>query len=139
MKRDRLFLLVVPVMALIIAVLLLIVFDQWAWGGYVKPSLNPPYVPTAEYLLAHPVPLPEFILIDPPPSSSIKVGQQIRVGLIVKPPILPGEEAGYATWSYIFVNHQRLSRNDLGIEYIGGLSSDVPGNITEALWFSFVP
>ena len=63
----------------------LLLFAEWVWGGSIKPSLDPQYIPTAEYLIQHPQPTPSFLQIQHIPGTILgsRLGG-LRVEVICK-------------------------------------------------------
>jgi hypothetical protein len=101
-----------PLLILTIFVLGLV---YWAFGGYVKPSLDTEYIPTAEYLLEHPIGMPNVeadnftILIS---FSRISMGNQICFRALLD----TMQDFDNLMWAEIYINEQVVSR--LNLEWI---------------------
>jgi hypothetical protein len=122
-KRIVLFLLAVPIVIL----LALLLFAEWAWGGYIKPTLDPQYIPTAEYLLQNPIPTPDFISVNPPPGSVVSAADSIIVHVPISPNAPLGSKDEIANWTFTYLNRQRIPRSNFGVTFSTVYSSDGPG------------
>jgi hypothetical protein len=84
---------------------------QWLfWSGYVKPSLDAEFVPTAEFLLANPQPTPQFTQ-----SGQLSVSDEICIAVVDS--LYDGQSVSLF-WSEIIVNNQRVGQADLSLSVL---------------------
>jgi hypothetical protein len=115
-KTRNILLIVLAVPILIVIVLLL--FAEWMWGGRVQTSLDPQYVPTAQYLVEHPEPMPGFINVYPRPGSTIQSGDMLQAATNAYR--LAASEDDIADWTRIYVNNVRLENFRDVVRGMGG-------------------
>jgi hypothetical protein len=129
LNKGCLFLIATPFLIL----LGLLLFAEWAWGGNIKPSLDPQYVPTAQYLLQHPQPTPSFLQIKPIPGTILgsKLGS-LRIEVNLK-----ADKSDTSQWSQIFLNGQRLSHLDITGSFPGGLPAPNEKNFNTAYFLFY--
>jgi len=135
-RRGCLLLTIIPIGIIILYLL----FSEWAWGGYVKPSLDPQYVPTAGYLQQNPVSTPAFLTVNPPPGSTINSQDRISVSIQTLPETPLGKSDEISQWTRMFINYQKIAYfKDFHVELIGGLDGSVPGYKRETAHFVLRP
>ena len=94
----------------------LLLFAEWAWGGSIKPSIDPQYVPTAEYLLQHPQSTPSFISVYPEPGSIVQRSQDISVVVV-----LHANWSDIIQWTRLLLNGERIPGDYIRLTYPYGL------------------
>lgn len=115
-----------------------ILYVAWYWSGTVKASPDPALVPTIQWLLTNPQPMPRFVAeIKPPIGSSIPQNQEMCITLATagfperaddpqRHKSLP--EALNSTFR-IRINNQRTAKDSIirpGVGMLGHLSDGTP-------------
>lgn len=98
-------------MPLLILLGLLLLADRIS-GGSIKPSLDAQYVPTAEYLLQHPQPIPSLIIVHPEPSTLLASSGTVSIGAFLNDKIY-----SLSQWSQLFINNQKVSIDDIDVAF----------------------
>jgi hypothetical protein len=111
----------------------LLLFAQWVWSGSIKPSLDPQFVPTAEYLLEHPQPTPSFLSVSPAPA--LRMDNQLSALRIEVN--LEANKFDTSQWTQIFLNGQRLEHLDTTGSFPGGLPAPNEKNSNTAYFYIY--
>lgn len=101
---------------LLVLTLLVVGLIYWAIGGYVKPSLDAQYIPTAEYLLENPIELPQTDELGLNISFSLNMSFNNLLCFIVSSSIVT--DFPNLRWSEIHINAQVVSRVQLDAPYV---------------------
>ena len=105
----------------ILTTILVLIYPVWIdAGAFFKHQLDAEFVPTAEYVLQHPIPTPEFIEgISPPIGTTLEGTQQVCIGILPGALSDKGEtlelETNVAGSLRIVINNQVIPRDAVRI------------------------
>jgi hypothetical protein len=113
---------------LILCLVTLLLFAEWAYGGRLKAQLDPQYLSIAQQFLNEPQELPTFIeSIEPLPGSTIN--RNCTVCITVNSNVIGLSSVDVSSWTRIFVNNQRLSVAEYGVLLGGLMTPEMPPSI----------
>jgi len=117
-KRTKRFF-IVSIIILTTVLLIFSAFGEYVGGGYFKLDPDPQYIPTAASLIEKPEPLLGLITsVNPPPGSTLTGNELVCVGMKVS----ESDRNGFASWSSILLNGQKISRRDMAVGSYGDLA-----------------
>ncbi|MBL8156474.1 MAG: hypothetical protein JNM70_20005 [Anaerolineae bacterium] len=117
----------------------------WFWresGRHIPMAIQP----TAQFLLEHPEPRPEFLVgMDPPPQKTLESNEQICVcvwpGAFMRAEDIYQSAKDHVVWNTRFVVNGRtlMSIGEVGFDFPAGMIQIINGEMTGAVRFCFLP
>jgi hypothetical protein len=130
----------------ILATILVLYYPLWIdVGSFFKRSLDSEFVPTAEYILAHPIPTPEFIGgISPPIGTTIERTQEVCISILPGALSDSGDSNGELSRNVygslrIVINNQVIPLNAVGVQMVAILHNLGNGRFSGLVSACFTP